>query len=240
MPATKDKDDGGGTTLLFSLAIFLSAFLLFQIQPLIGKFILPWFGGTPGVWTTCMLVFQVLLFGGYAYAHLTTSRLSPKAQGMLHAALLIAAICALPIVPNLTWKPAGDVEPISRIIVLLAATVGIPFFVLSSTGPLLQGWFSRVHAGRSPYRLYALSNVGSLFTPLFRFPSCSSGLFPQRLWPTSGREASSSLRFSVPVVRGLPPDARRRSGSRIHCRQPNRNRCRASNRPGEPKSCGLL
>src|SRR5580658_5639868 len=128
------KETGGGATLLFSLAIFLSAFLLFQIQPLIGKFILPWFGGTPGVWTTCMLVFQVLLFGGYAYAHVTTSRLSPKAQAILHAALLIAAVCALPITPNLAWKPVGDVEPISRIILLLVATVGLPFFVLSSTG----------------------------------------------------------------------------------------------------------
>jgi hypothetical protein len=186
--AAKGKEGGRGATLLFSLAIFLSAFLLFQIQPLIGKFILPWFGGTPGVWTTCMLVFQVLLFGGYAYAHLTTSRLSPKAQGMLHAALLIAAICALPIVPNLSWKPDGDVEPISRIVVLLAATVGLPFFVLSSTGPLLQGWFSRVHAGRSPYRLYALSNVGSLLA-LISFPVVFEWALPAKtlayLWSGS-------------------------------------------------------
>jgi spermidine synthase len=155
---------------LYALTIFLSAFLLFQIQPLIGKFILPWFGGTPGVWTTCMLVFQVLLFGGYAYAHLTVSRLSPRAQGVLHIALLLAACLALPIIPSLAWKPQGDVEPISRIVVLLAATVGLPFFALSATGPLLQGWFSRRHEGRSPYRLYALSNVGSLLA-LVSFPA---------------------------------------------------------------------
>jgi hypothetical protein len=186
--AAQDKGAGGGATLLFSLAIFLSAFLLFQIQPLIGKFILPWFGGTPGVWTTCMLVFQLLLFGGYTYAHLTTSRLSPKAQGMLHVALLITAVCALPIIPNLSWKPEGDVEPISRIILLLCATVGFPFFVLSSTGPLLQGWFSRVHAGRSPYRLYALSNVGSLLA-LVSFPVVFEWVFPTKtlayLWSGS-------------------------------------------------------
>lgn len=179
VPAGVPTASGGGARLLYSLAIFLSAFLLFQIQPLIGKFILPWFGGTPGVWTTCMLVFQVLLFGGYAYAHLTTSRLSPKAQAVLHAVLLIAAVCALPIIPSLTWKPVGDVEPISRIILLLGATVGLPFFVLSSTGPLLQGWFSRVHAGRSPYRLYALSNIGSLLA-LVSFPVVFEWAFPTK------------------------------------------------------------
>ena len=162
---------GRGVSLgLYSVTIFLSAFLLFQIQPLIGKFILPWFGGTPGVWTTCMLVFQILLFGGYAYAHLTISRLSPRAQAVLHIALLLAACLALPIVPNLAWKPTGDEEPVSRIVLLLSATVGLPFFVLSATGPLLQGWFSRTHAGRSPYRLYALSNVGSLLA-LVSYPA---------------------------------------------------------------------
>ena len=160
---------GIGSLVVYSLTIFLSAFLLFQIQPLIGKFILPWFGGTPGVWTTCMLVFQVLLFGGYLYAHLTVSRLSPSAQAVLHTALLLVAVLALPIIPNMGWKPSGDVEPISRIVLVLGATVGFPFFVLSATGPLLQGWFSRVHEGRSSYRLYALSNVGSLLA-LISFP----------------------------------------------------------------------
>jgi hypothetical protein len=160
---------GVGSLVAYSLTIFLSAFLLFQIQPLIGKFILPWFGGTPGVWTTCMLVFQILLFGGYLYAHLTVSRLSPRAQAFLHTALLLVAVLALPIIPNMGWKPSGDVEPISRIVLVLGATVGLPFFVLSATGPLLQGWFSRIHAGRSPYRLYALSNVGSLLA-LISFP----------------------------------------------------------------------
>ena len=212
------KESGGGSaTLLFSLAIFLSAFLLFQIQPLIGKFILPWFGGTPGVWTTCMLVFQLLLFGGYAYAHLTTSRLPPKGQAVLHVILLIAAVCALPIIPSLAWKPAGDVEPISRIILLLVATVGLPFFVLSSTGPLLQGWFSRVHAGRSPYRLYALSNVPApvgnrLLSRGFRVaPAHEDFGLPVVV------EFLSSLRFCAPVARGWPARPPTGHGSGCFC-----------------------
>jgi hypothetical protein len=155
---------------LYAISIFLSAFLLFQVEPLMGKFILPWFGGLPAVWTTCLLFFQILLFGGYAYAHLTFSRLSLRTQAALHIAILIAACLVLPIVPRDVWKPAGTEEPVSRIVLLLGATVGLPFFVLSSTGPLLQGWFSRSQQGRSPYRLYALSNVGSLLA-LISFPA---------------------------------------------------------------------
>src|SRR5271168_1535105 len=163
-------DGPRGLIWIYSLTIFLSAFLLFQVQPLIAKFVLPWFGGMPSVWTTCMLFFQMLLFGGYAYAHLTTSRLRPRSQAVLHIALLVAACAALPIIPGETLKPTGTEEPISRIAWVLAATVGAPFFVLSATGPLLQGWFSRTHPNRSPYRLYALSNVGSLLA-LVSFPA---------------------------------------------------------------------
>ncbi|HUE17357.1 MAG TPA: fused MFS/spermidine synthase [Planctomycetaceae bacterium] len=165
---------------LYSLTIFLSAFLLFQVQPLIAKLILPWFGGTAGVWSTCMVCFQVLLFAGYAYAHITTSRLTPRKQGLIHAALLIAACAALPIVPSDSWKPAGDEEPVWRIVGLLAVTVGLPFFALSATGPLLQGWFSRTYVGRSPYRLYALSNAGSLLA-LITFPAVFDWLFATRV-----------------------------------------------------------
>jgi len=135
-----------------------------------GKYILPWFGGMPAVWTTCLLFFQIVLFGGYVYAHLTFSRLSLRTQAALHITILIAACLTLPIVPNTVWKPAGTEEPISRIVLLLGATVGLPFFVLSSTGPLLQAWFSRSQRERSPYRLYALSNVGSLLA-LLSFPA---------------------------------------------------------------------
>lgn len=147
--------------LLFSLLSLLSAFLLFQVQPVISKFILPWFGGSPGVWTTCMLFFQVVLFGGYAYAH-GLSRLRPRAQWLVHSALILAALAFLPIVPGDFWKPTGGEPPAGRILLLLLGTVGLPYFVLSSTSPLTQVWFTRAMPGRSPWRLYALSNLGSL------------------------------------------------------------------------------
>ena len=157
--------------LHFALTIFLSAFLLFQVQPLIGKIVLPWFGGTPAVWTTCMLFFQVLLLGGYAYAHHSTARLSPRRQGLLHLGLLALAVLvtAPSIVPGEGWRPAGADSPLLIILGLLAVTVGLPYFTLSATGSLVQAWFTRTHPGRSPYALYALSNIGSLLG-LLTFP----------------------------------------------------------------------
>ncbi|MCZ7645068.1 MAG: hypothetical protein M5U26_07255 [Planctomycetota bacterium] len=142
--------------------IFLSAFLLFQVQPMIAKFILPWFGGGPAIWTTCLLFFQVALLLGYAYAHGLSARLAPRNQALVHLVLLGLAILWLPIVPNEAWKPHGAEPPTWRILALLGATIGMPYFVLSSTAPLLQRWFSLALPGRSPYRLYALSNAGSL------------------------------------------------------------------------------
>ena len=157
--------------LAFALTIFLSAFLLFQIQPLIGKAILPWFGGAPAVWTTCMLFFQLLLLGGYAYAHGVASRLSPRAQRRLHVALLLVAVALLaagallwgsPVLPPPALKPSDPGHPVLRILGVLSLAVGLPYFLLATTGPLVQAWFARVHPGTSPYRLFALSNVGSL------------------------------------------------------------------------------
>ncbi len=146
----------------YGLTIFTGAFLLFLIQPLIAKYILPWFGGGPAVWTTCMLFFQVLLLVGYAYAHGSVQWLKPRAQAALHLVLLAAAIAQLPITPDDAWKPVSPENPSWHIIVLLAASIGLPFLVLSATSPLLQAWFSRFAPGASPYRLYALSNAGSL------------------------------------------------------------------------------
>lgn len=153
------------STLVFASTIFSSAFLLFLVQPLVGKYILPWFGGSPSVWTTCMLIFQALLFFGYGYAHLL-SRFRPRQQAIIHASLLIAAICTLPITPAVTWKPTELSNPVGQIILLLLACVGLPYFLLSATGPLLQSWFARTQPGASPYRLYALSNAGSLLALL--------------------------------------------------------------------------
>jgi hypothetical protein len=153
----------------YALTIFIGAFLLFQIQPLIGKYILPWFGGGPGVWTTCMLFFQIVLVAGYAYGHVTSHRFQPKAQAMVHLILLIATLALLPIIPSDSWKPRGAVNPTLQILLLLTCTVGLPYFVLASTSPLLQQWFSRTKPNTSPYRLYALSNLGSLLA-LVSFP----------------------------------------------------------------------
>jgi SAM-dependent methyltransferase len=147
--------------LQLSLLSLLSAFLLFQVQPVISKFILPWFGGSPGVWTTCMLFFQIVLFAGYAYAHALT-KLRPRTQFLIHGVLMLGALICLPIAPGDSWKPAGDEDPMGRILLLLLGTVGLPYFVLSSTSPLTQVWFTRALPGSSPWRLYALSNLGSL------------------------------------------------------------------------------
>ncbi len=157
--------------MIYSLIVFLSAFLLFQVQPLIAKAILPWFGGTAAVWTTCLLFFQTILLAGYAYSHLTTERLKPRVQGKLHAALLALSLLSLPILPREFLKPVGTEEPTTRILLLLLLTVGLPYFLLSTTGPLLQAWFAErtSREGRTdayPYRLYALSNFGSLLALL--------------------------------------------------------------------------
>jgi hypothetical protein len=169
---------------IFAVTVFSSAFLLFQVQPLISRFILPWFGGSPAVWTAAMLFFQAVLFGGYLYAHLTTSRLSAARQWQVHLGLLglaVAAVLATGIVPPAWLRPTGTEgeSPLARIFVLLAVTVGLPYFALSSTGPLLQRWFSQVIDGGSPYRLFALSNLGSLLA-LLSYPLCIEPLWGGR------------------------------------------------------------
>ena len=146
--------------LLYALTIFLSAFLLFQVQPLIAKTILAWFGGSASVWTTCMLFFQAMLLLGYFYSHLTTRKLSPRAQAIVHTVLLAIAVLLLPIIPSPSWKPAGTENPTIQILVLLAATVGLPYLLCSTTGPLVQAWYARKEGGAQPYRLFALSNLG--------------------------------------------------------------------------------
>jgi SAM-dependent methyltransferase len=165
--------------LPFAAAIFLGAFLLFQVQPLIGKFILPWFGGAPAVWTACMLFFQTLLLAGYAYAHFSTRLLSPRGQAVVHVLLLIAAICMLPITPAPRWQPLPGDDPTIRILALLGVCVGVPYFALSATGPLLQAWLARLSPARAPYRLYALSNVAS-FLALLSYPVVVEPLMTRR------------------------------------------------------------
>lgn len=146
--------------------VFLGALLLFEVQPLISKAILPWFGGTPAVWTTCMLFFQCLLLAGYAVAHFVSRRKHAKIE--LAVLLVIAAIgvSTLPILPRDTWKPTAGAEPTAWILALLAATIGPAYLLLATTSPLAQVWWNRATAGQSPYRLYALSNAGSLLALL--------------------------------------------------------------------------
>ena len=138
------------------------------MQPIIAKQILPWFGGSAGVWTTCLVFFQSVLLAGYAYADWTT-RLGARRQAYLHVALLAISLACLPIIASSSWKPQGNEEPILRILLLLCATIGLPYFLLSTTTPLLQAWYWRRFQSAVPYRLFALSNLASLLA-LLGFP----------------------------------------------------------------------
>ncbi|MFB3830063.1 MAG: spermidine synthase [Bryobacteraceae bacterium] len=147
---------------VYAATVFLSAFLLFQIQPVIGKTILPWFGGSAGVWAACMVFFQAVLLAGYLYADWLARRLPPRWQYTVHGTLLALSLAALPVAPNPAWKPDPQTEPVWRILGVLAGSVGLPYFILSTTSPLIQAWYARRFRTGLPYRLYALSNLASL------------------------------------------------------------------------------
>jgi spermidine synthase len=169
----------------YALSIFAGAFLLFQVQPLIAKYILPWFGGGPGVWSACLLFFQFGLLCGYACAHAANRWLSVRLQIVTYLSLLLLCFFFLPIIPSDLWQPTAWNHPVARIFLLLTATVGLPYVLLSSTGPLLQNWFSLSFPRRSPYRLYALSNLGSIIA-LVTYPTFVETNFTRgtqaRLW----------------------------------------------------------
>jgi len=154
--------------LLYAVTIFLSAFLLFQVQPLIAKIILPWFGGSAAVWSAAMMFFQLSLLAGYGYAHFL-GKARAKTQLYVHGGLLLASCFLLPILPSASWKPDEVGDPTWRILMLLSATIGLPYFILSSTTPLLQVWYVRRTGNQVPYRLFALSNFGSMLA-LLSFP----------------------------------------------------------------------
>ena len=155
--------------LLYAVTVFLSAFLLFQIQPMIAKMILAWFGGSSSVWSTCMLFFQVVLLIGYVYAHWLQDRFSARRQALIHSAVLALSLLTLPIAPSAAWKPAPGDNPSLRILGLLTAAVGLPYFAVSTTSSLLQAWYARTHSSGIPYRLFALSNFASL-SALLTYP----------------------------------------------------------------------
>ncbi|HST58292.1 MAG TPA: fused MFS/spermidine synthase [Longimicrobium sp.] len=153
---------GSGALLaMFTAAVFLSAFLLFLVQPMFGKMVLPLLGGSPAVWNTCMLFFQAALLGGYLYAHVS-SRWTVRRQAIVHLALLALAALALPVTVRGAVPPGGG-APIPWLLALMAMTVGAPFLMLSGTGVVLQRWFSRSGHPQAaePYQLYAASNLGS-------------------------------------------------------------------------------
>ena len=151
---------------LYAATVFLSAFLLFLVQPILAKQILPWFGGAAIVWTLCMVFFQMVLLMGYAYAHWLASRTAGTRQATIHVVLLVASLAFLPVTASEAWKPAGGASPVTGILGLLFATVGLPYFLLSSTSPLVQAWYARSRPGESPYRLFALSNLASMLALL--------------------------------------------------------------------------
>ncbi len=165
-------------TVLFAVTSFLSAFLLFQVQLIVSKHILPWFGGAAAVWTTSLLVFQLLLLAGYVYSHVVAVRLSPASQTKTHVALLAATLLLImglayvwpsAITPGAAWKPQPGSHPARGVAAIILVSVGLPFFVLSTTAPLLQRWFARLGGGAKAYKLYSVSNLGSLLG-LLTFP----------------------------------------------------------------------
>jgi protein-L-isoaspartate O-methyltransferase len=176
---------------LFACTIFTSAFLLFLVQPIVAKEILPWFGGSAAVWTTCLVFFQVALLAGYTYSDFTTRRLTPRVQATLHVVLLIASVAVLPIIPDASWKPAGSEDPGLRILGLLLATIGLPYFLLATTGPLVQAWFARAYPLGTVYRLFALSNLASMLA-LISYP------FAIEPWITTAVQAGTwSIGYAV-------------------------------------------
>jgi hypothetical protein len=156
---------------VFALTLFTSATLLFMVEPMIGKMILPLLGGTPAVWNTCMVFFQAVLLAGYLYAHLTTSWLGPRKQAVLHLGVLLLPFLFLPLGVNRDLIRGGDQNPIPSLLLVLSLSVGLPMFVVSASAPLLQKWFSSTShpAAHDPYFLYGASNLGSMLS-LFAYP----------------------------------------------------------------------
>jgi SAM-dependent methyltransferase len=181
---------------LYALTTVVSAFLLFQVQPIIAKIILPWFGGSAAVWTVCLLFFQVTLLLGYLYAHALVTYLERQVQTVVHGVLLLLGgiLVMRTIYPPAAMKPGPSADPTVGILALLTITVGLPYFLLATTGPLMQAWYARQFKGKMPYRLYALSNAGSMFA-LLSYPV----LFEPKL-TTHQQSAMWSIGFGVFVA----------------------------------------
>lgn len=179
---------------LYAATIFLSAFLLFLVQPIVAKQILPWFGGAAAVWATCIVFFQAALLAGYGYAHALVRRRAHRPLLFLHLGLLAASLLTLPIVPSPHWQPGGAEAPSLLILLLLIPTIGLPYLLLATTTPLLQAWLAAEFPGRNPYRLFALSNLASLGA-LLSYP------WAIEPWSTTSVQARSwSLAYAIYVA----------------------------------------
>jgi spermidine synthase len=176
--------------LVYSLTVFFSAILLFALQPLFARMVLPLLGGAPSVWNTSLVFYQAALLAGYVYAHVSTRVLGVRRQAIVHVVLLLTPLLVLPIQIRPTWIPPTDASPVPWLLGLLASAVGLPFFAVSTTAPLLQRWFAatRHPAAGDPYFLYAASNAGS-FLALLSYPLIVEPLLPltvQGRWWTIG------------------------------------------------------
>jgi SAM-dependent methyltransferase len=160
---------GHSLCVLLPITIFLGAFLLFLLEPLLAKLILPRFGGSAAVWAMCLVFFQCALSLGYVYADLTTRQLTAARQSVLHIALLVLGLCFLPVGPHVMFRSSEGNLPAAGILLVLTASIGLPFILLSATSPLVQAWQARTEPGSEPYPLFALSNLASLLA-LLSFP----------------------------------------------------------------------
>jgi hypothetical protein len=165
--------------VIYAVTVIVGACLLFLVQPLIAKIILPWFGGTSAVWSAALVFFQVCVLGGYCYAHWLTTNVQPRMQGVIHAALLLISCALMPILPSEAWRPTDAGDPTVQILMLLGANIGLPSLLLCSTSPLLHVWYMRRMGSDVPYWLFALSNLGSMLA-LLSFPFLLEPMFDSR------------------------------------------------------------
>ncbi len=219
--------------IIYAATIFVSAFILFLVQPLMAKQILPWFGGSAAVWTTCMVFFQVALLVGYACADASIRWFKPRTQVIVHGALVAISLAALPIIPDAAWKPLGDEDPTWQILGLLIATIGMPYLLLSTTGPLVQAWFARSFPDGTVYRLFALSNFASLLA-LVGYPFLFEPWIPTRIqtWVWSGAYALFAILVVAAAFQSLRPSARTGAAPASPGRPPEKTGANASAHPG--------
>ena len=180
--------------VVFATTVFLSAFLLFQIQPIVAKMILPWFGGSSSVWSTCIVFFQSVLLLGYGYVHWLHEKISRDRQPIVHAVLLVVSLITLPVAADASWKGMTLDYPSLAVLAVLAVACGAPYLLLSTTGPLMQAWYARVGVasgdGSRAYRLYALSNLASMLALL---------TYPVFIEPAMALEAQANI-WSIAYV----------------------------------------